>query len=304
MVSWLIFFGVIFAMIIIDLGLLHRGKHALTIKTSVMWSCIWIGLAVAFCGYIYASQGSKQAVDFMTGYIIEKTLSLDNLLVFIVVFKTFQLTIKDQHRVLLWGILGAIVLRGIFIGFGTALVSQLHWLLYVFGIFLVYTAFKIAVQKGKPLDFKQTWIYRFVSNDKYSVPPFFLALVSIEFLDVIFAIDSIPAIFAITLDPFIVYTSNIFAILGLRAHYFLLLHSTKYEYLTDSLAYILGFAGIKILIADFIEIPGFLSLIIILGIILISFLMRRYKVPILDDKKQGHDRQENKSSDNNPNITK
>lgn len=301
--SWVFFFALITVMIVIDLGLVHRKERPFTLQTAMVWSCVWIGLAFAFCAYIYEAQGSKQALDFLTGYLIEKTLSLDNLLVFIVIFTTFQLTIEDQHRVLLWGILGAIILRGVFIAFGTALVSQFHWLLYALGLFLLFTAFKMIRQKGSPLNFTQTWIYQIcqkvlpisrdvhhnafivVERGKYAVTSLFLALVSIEFFDLIFAIDSIPAIFAITLDPFIVYTSNIFAILGLRAHYFLLQKATqKYEYITDSLAYILVFAGIKMLIQDVIEIPALLSLMIILGIIGACYLVRRYKIAVFHNK--------------------
>jgi tellurite resistance protein TerC len=287
--SWLFFFVLILGMIAIDLGLMKHDQYKISFKKAAVWSGVWIGLSLAFCGYIYWTEGYTQALNFITGYTIEKALSLDNLLVFIVIFKTFNLTTSQQHRVLVWGILGAIVFRGIFIALGTATLQQMHWIIYLFGLFLLYSAYKMIRQKDIPFDFTETQIYKLcrkifplsttkkldtfyvIENGKYVVTPLFLAMVSIELSDIIFAIDSIPAIFAITLDPFIVYTSNIFAILGLRALYFLLAPAIeRFKYISDGLAYILGYAGLKILVQGFIDIPNLLSFAVILVIIAIA----------------------------------
>jgi len=284
---WILFFILIVGMFVIDLGLINR--RPLTIRQSLIWSCTWVGLAFAFAGYIYWEQGYTQAINFITGYVVEKSLSLDNLLVFIVIFNTFRLTIKEQHQVLMWGVIGAIVLRGVFITLGTALLSRFDWIYYLFGVFLLFTAVKMAMRKDRETDYTKSPFYRFCKkflplsssqpgqgffvyqHGKYMVTPLFLALLAIEFSDIIFAIDSIPAIFAITLDPFIVYTSNIFAILGLRSFYFLLIQTTKkFRYLSYGLSYILGFTSIKMLTHNYIEISNLYFLLIVVVIISIS----------------------------------
>src|ERR1044071_6579332 len=228
------------ALLALDLGVFHRRPHAVSIREAVTWSAVWIGLAALFNILVYVWFGATAGLEFLTGYLIEKALAVDNIFVFAVIFSYFAVPVAYQHRVLFWGILGALVLRAIFIVLGAALLQKFHWVIYLFGAFLILTGIKLLLQGDDEIHPERNPVFRlfkrmvrsvseyhdgrfFVSkNGKRYATPLLLVLVSVEVTDVIFALDSIPAIFVVTSDPFIVYTSNIFAILGLRSLYFLL----------------------------------------------------------------------------------
>lgn len=292
---WIGFLALIIALLLFDLLWFHRKPHAIAAKEALGWVCFWVALAVAFNGFVYLEFGTGKALEFSTGYLVELALSLDNVFVFIVLFRYFKVPTQFQHRVLFYGILGAIVLRGIFILVGAALLNRFHWLLYVFGAFLVITAIKLLIQKDEGIHPEHNpvlkWLRKLIpitheyhgqnffvkSAAGLSATPLLAVLVLVESTDVVFALDSIPAIFGITRDPFIVYTSNIFAILGLRALYMLLAGiMDKFHYLKYGLGAVLLFIGVKMLISGFLHIPIVLSLGIVAlllgGSIVISFL--------------------------------
>jgi tellurite resistance protein TerC len=283
---WVLFNGFVLFMLGLDLGVFHRKAHEVKLKEAIIWSVIWILLALLFNGFIWYNFGKVKAIEFLTGYIIEKSLSIDNIFVFVLIFTAFQVPAPYQHKVLFWGILGALVMRALFIFAGVSLIEKFHWIIYVFGAFLVYTGFKIARDKGTKINIKESAFLIFFRkiipftadyhqssffvkrNNKYFATPLFLVLILVEGTDLIFAVDSIPAILAITSDPFIVYTSNVFAILGLRSLYFALAGSLKYfTYLHYGLALVLVFVGIKMLITDFYKFNPFVSLVVIAGIL-------------------------------------
>jgi tellurite resistance protein TerC len=276
---WLGFIGIVIALLAFDLGILHRDRsgagHEIGVRESLALSSLYIALGLAFGGFVWLQLGSKPAVEYLTGFIVEKSLALDNVFVIALIFTYFSIPRAYQHRVLFWGILGAITLRAIMIGFGAALVTEFHWVLYIFAAFLIATGIKMLWLGEKESDLGDNPVLKFMRRhlkvteslhgqrffvrqlDAKSgrmalfVTPLFLALVLIEIADVIFAVDSVPAIFAITTDPYLVYTSNIFAILGLRALYFALaavLH--RFAYLKQALAILLIFIGSKIFVAD------------------------------------------------------
>lgn len=286
---WIGFTIFVIVVLLVDLGLFHRKAHDVGIKEALAWTCVWISLALLFNGFIYYRFGSEKALEFLTGYIIEEALSVDNLFVFIVVFSYFNVRKTYQHRVLFWGILGAMIMRAIFIVAGAALLNRFHWIMFIFGGFLVITGFKILFQKSDEIHPDKNWIVRgfrkfipmsrdfhgqsfFVKeNGRLLATPLLLVLVFIEATDVLFAVDSIPAIFAVTRDPLIVYTSNIFAILGLRSMYFVLSTMVdKFRYLKVGLGFVLIFVGIKMLLAEFYKIPVALSLGVIAGLLAMS----------------------------------
>lgn len=272
--------------LIVDLGM-SRKRAVMSQKSALYQSIFWVGLGIAFGGWIYYDLGPVKGGEWFTGYILEKALSVDNLFVFILVFSYFNVTPKQQQRVLFWGILGAIIMRGIFIAGGSILINQFHWLLYIMGAFLVYSGYKLAFadedeEEGDLSENKMIITlkkYLPMTNDfvgdKFMVrvpegglrfTPLFLVLLVIEFSDVIFAVDSVPAIFGVTTDPYIVYTSNIFAILGLRALFFLLRDAlTKIHYLNKALAFVLAFIGFKMLVSHWVHVPTSLSLGIVFG---------------------------------------
>jgi tellurite resistance protein TerC len=279
-------------MLALDLGVFHRKAHEVGFKEAITWSTIWIALALAFNLGIYYYFGKVSAVEFLTGYIIEKSLSVDNIFVFVLIFSSFAVPAAYQHRVLFWGIIGALIMRAIFIFAGVALINQFHWIIYVFGIFLLYTGIKIAINKGTKINVENNRMlnlfrkYFPVTNTyhgskfttkiggKKFATPLMLVLILVETTDLIFAVDSIPAILAITDNPFIVYTSNVFAILGLRSLYFALAGILKYfHYLHYGLAAILVFVGIKMLISDFYMFDPFVSLGIIAVILTVSIVL-------------------------------
>lgn len=273
-------------MLALDLFVFHSKGRLVSIKEATLWSLVWIALAFLFAAYIYFSRGPSDALNFLTGYLIEKSLSIDNLFVFIIIFKYFHTPPQAMHKVLFWGILGALLMRALFIALGIALIVRFHWLVYPMGLFLIYTGIKLWKEKEKEIHLERNpilkFFYRFfpVSKEhygdcffvreglRYVATPLFVTLLTIEMVDIIFAIDSIPAILAITYDPFIVYTSNIFAILGMRSLYFVLSHMMGlFHYLHYGLALILVFVGIKMVVGGMVPIPPYLSLTFIFAVL-------------------------------------
>jgi tellurite resistance protein TerC len=288
---WAGFIAFVFLILAIDLGIFHRKSHEVKIKEALIWSAVWISLALIFNFGVYVFLGEEKALEFLTGYLIEKSLSVDNLFVFIMLFTFFNVQPKYQHKVLFWGILGALIMRAIFIFAGVALISKFHWIIYIFGAFLIFTGIKMLFHKNEEIVPDKNPMVRlfkkffpvseqmhgskfFVKiNAKTVATPLFIVLLVVEFTDLIFAVDSIPAILAISNDTFIIFTSNVFAILGLRALYFALAGITKYfHYLKYGLSAILVFVGIKMVIVGFYKIPIVFSLLTILGILLLSVL--------------------------------
>jgi tellurite resistance protein TerC len=291
LILWIAFNGFVLGMLAIDLGVFHRKAHAVSLKEAGLWSCIWIGLALIFNMGVYYLWGQEKALEFLTGYVIEKSLSVDNLFVFLMVFQYFNTPAQYQHRILFWGIVGALVLRAIFIITGAALLSNFHWMIYVFGGFLVVTGIKMFLQGDEKIEPEKNPVVQLFQRmipvtHEYHGQNFFIlkggkrhatlmmvVLIVVETTDVIFAVDSIPAIFAITTDPFIVYTSNVFAILGLRALYFMLAGIMElFVYLKVGLSFVLVFVGVKMLLVDIYKIPIGASLGVIGGILLLSIL--------------------------------
>jgi len=285
---WIAFLALILFLLALDLGVFNRKAHVIEFKEAMWWTIIWIVVALVFNVWVYWYMGTRAGHEFLTGYIIERVLSIDNIFVFLLVFSYFQVPDKYQHRVLFWGILGALVMRGLFIAAGITLIHLFAWVMYIFGLFLVITGIKMAMEKGKKIHPEKNPVLRFcrrlfpvtdnyvegkflvIRNGKYWITPLFLVLVFVEATDVVFALDSIPAILAITLDPFIVFTSNVFAILGLRAMYFAVADILRlFHYLHYGLSFILVFVGVKMLIEDIYHIPVLVSL----GVISILFLV-------------------------------
>lgn len=283
---WVSFTLFVLALLAIDLGVFHRQAHAISLREAFLWSMVWIGLALLFNVGVYVWFGAERGLEFLTGYLIEKALSVDNIFVFAVLFSYFAVPAAYQHRVLFWGILGALVMRAVFIVTGAALLQQFHWVMYVFGGFLVLTGIKLFLQQDAEIHPERNPLFRLFTRLVPAVPdyhgahffivkagrwyatPLLLVLASVEVTDVIFAVDSIPAIFAVTSDPFIVYTSNIFAILGLRALYFLLAGvMDRFHYLRIGLALVLVFVGSKMLITDVYKVPIAVSLTVVAALI-------------------------------------
>ncbi len=285
---WIGFSAFIVVMLSLDLGLLNRKAHTIRYREAWIWTAVWVTLAMVFALLVFRYQGSQQGLEFLTGYIIELSLSVDNLFVFILIFSFFQVPAKYQHRVLFWGVLGALIMRLTMIFVGAALLNRFHWIIFIFGAFLVYTGIKMFKQEETEIHPDKNPIVRLVSRylpitDYYEGKKFFtkvdgkragtlllLVLVVVEVTDLVFAVDSIPAIFAITTNTFIVYTSNVFAILGLRSMYFLLAGVVeKFQYLRVGLAIVLTFIGAKMLVAAFeIHIPTWISLVVVACVLL------------------------------------
>lgn len=296
MTLWIFFIIFILLMLAIDLLIFHRKPHEVTFKESLIWSIIWITLAFLFNIYVYFAMGKVAALNFTTGYLIEKSLSVDNLFVFLMIFKHFKTPATSQHKVLFWGILGAIVVRALFIFLGLKAIAFFHPLIYLFGLFLIFTGIQFLIGKEKTIDLEKNWLIQIFrrwlplthhydhdqflikKENKTFMTPLFLVLIAIETTDILFAIDSVPAILAITFDPFIVFTSNIFAILGLRSLYFLLAKSLNlFTYLHYGISIILIFAGLKMLLSDLWTINPFWSLGFIILILILSFSFGRKK---------------------------
>jgi tellurite resistance protein TerC len=292
MLVWILFLAAILIFLALDLGVFNKTPHIISTREASKWTAVWVALSFAFSGVIYwlyhtdyvhnrdALSASAATVKYITGYLIELSLSIDNIFVIAVIFKAFRIPQKYQHRVLFWGIIGAILFRGLMIIFGVLLIKKFAWTTYLFGAFLVFTALRMLFQDDeKEFDPKHSWIYKVLGkimpishkiegdhffakiNDKRFATPLFVGLVVIEVMDVLFAIDSVPAILAITSDPFLVFSSNIFAILGLRSMYFFLANMlSKFVYLEYSLIAILSFVGVKMLVHEFYEFPEWMSL--------------------------------------------
>ena len=275
-------------MLVLDLGVFHRRTHVVKFREALLWSAMWIALAAIFAVIVYFWHGRVPALEFVTGYVIELSLSVDNLFVFLLIFRYFQVPTVHQHKVLFWGILGALIMRAIFILAGVGLIRQFHWIIYVFGALLVYSGIKLFRQenaeihpeKNPLLRLFRRWIpvtqdYEgakfFVRRPGLYATPLFVVLLVVETTDVLFAVDSIPAILAITLDAFIVYTSNVFAILGLRSMYFALAGMMElFHYLHYGLSLVLIFVGGKMLVSHYYQVPTELALGIVAGILIIS----------------------------------
>jgi tellurite resistance protein TerC len=300
---WLTFIGIVIALLTFDLGVLHKDDHEIGVKESLMLSAGYIAAAVAFGAWVWSYMGAESGMDYYTGFLIEKSLSMDNVFVIALIFTFFAIPRQYQHRVLFWGILGVIVLRAIMIGLGATLVSQFSWVLYLFGAFLIFTGVKMWIIADHVPDIENNPVLKFMKRhmrvtdglrgnaffvnehdpktDRVErfASPLFLALVLVEVVDLVFAVDSVPAIFAITTDPFIVYTSNIFAILGLRALYFALaalIH--RFKYLKYALALVLVFIGSKIFLVGIIgKIPPTISLSVTFGLIAGGVLVSLWK---------------------------
>ena len=294
---WGSFTAFILAMLALDLGVFHRKAHEVRFKEAVGWSIFWIGLALAFNAWVAYAFGPQKGMEFLTGYLIEKALSVDNVFVFLVVFTTFSVPAVYQHRVLFWGVVGALVMRAVFIAAGAAVLEAFHGIIYFFGALLLFTGIKLLVQRNHEEHPERNPVFRLLqrfipSTSEYHgqrfwvrvdgrrlATPLFTVLLLIEFTDVVFAVDSIPAIFAVTRDPFIVFTSNIFAILGLRALYFCLAgFVSRLRYLKVGLALVLIFVAIKMMLTDFYKIPIHLSLLVVtllLGGAVVASLLRR-----------------------------
>jgi len=290
--QWIAFNVFVLLMLALDLAVFHRKSHEVKIREALTWTFVWILLALIFNYCIYHFWGKERALEFLTGYLIEKSLSVDNLFVFVLIFTYFDVPAAYQHKVLFWGIIGALIMRVIFIFAGVALISQFHWIIYLFAGFLVFTGIRMLVRKHKKIDPNRNIVVRtfkklfpvtetfqgnkfFVKIDgKKFATPLFLVVVMIELSDLIFAVDSIPAILAISHDRFIIYTSNVFAILGLRSLYFVLARLPEYfRFLKYGLALILVFVGVKMFMSDIYKIPTAIALAVIAGIILISVLL-------------------------------
>jgi tellurite resistance protein TerC len=292
---WLGFTGFVLVLLALDLGIFHRKGHEVSMREALCWSIVWVGLALGFMVAVGVWFGVERGEEFLAGFLIEKALAVDNLFVFAVIFSTFAVPPALQHRVLFWGILGALVMRALFIWLGATLLQQFHWVMYVFGGFLVLTGIKLLLQREKEIHPEQNPLVRLFSrlipsvphyqgtrfflreNGRWYATPLLMTLIVIETTDVVFAVDSIPAIFAVTSDPFIVYTSNIFAILGLRSLYFLLAGAIgTFHYLKVGLALVLAFVGVKMLLLDVYKIPIEISLLVIIpllgGAVLASLL--------------------------------
>jgi tellurite resistance protein TerC len=288
---WGAFIAFVLVMLALDLGIFHRKAHVVRFREALGWSLVWVALALAFGAWVYVALGRELGIEFVTGYLIEKSLSVDNIFVFVVIFSALGIPAVHQHRVLFWGVLSALLLRAAMIFGGTALLARFHWLIYVFGAFLVLTGVKLFVARDREMRPEDGLVLRlsrrlipntpslhgarfFVrQGGAWLATPLFMALLLVEVTDVIFALDSIPAIFAVTRDPFIVFTSNIFAILGLRSLFFVLAEAIdKFAYLKVGLAGVLVFVGAKMLLVDVYKLPSLASLAVIFSMLAAAVL--------------------------------
>ncbi len=286
---WIIFNAAVIALLVLDLAVFHRKSKVIRLKEALGWTAFWVSLAVGFGLLVWAWLGGGKALEFFTGYLIEESLSVDNLFVFLLIFQFFRVPREHQYKVLFWGIIGALLMRALFILTGVALIQKFHWVIYVFGAFLVYTGYKMWGQEEKEIHPERNPVLRMVRSrfpvtsdyvnghftvrrdNKRYLTPLFVVLLVVESTDVLFAADSIPAILAITRDPFIVYTSNVFAILGLRAIFFALAGLMEmFRYLHYGLSLILMFVGVKMIISSFIEIPVLLALGVVVAILAVA----------------------------------
>lgn len=278
-------------MLALDLGVFHRDAHAISLKEALIWSAVWIALALTFNVGVFIVGGTDTGIQFFTGYLVEKSLSVDNIFIFVLLFTYFAVPASNQHRILFWGVLGALIMRGILIGLGSVLLESFHWIVYLFGAFLVFTGLRMAFQKQERVEPEKNPLFKLIRRvmpvtedfekdhffvrraGKLFATPMLLALVVIETTDLIFAVDSVPAVFAITTDPFIVYTSNVFAILGLRSLYFVFANVIhKFYYLKVALAVILTFVGVKMLVSGVVHVPTWTSLLVIALVLTVAII--------------------------------
>ena len=287
---WILFNIFVAAMLALDLGVFHRRAHTVKFKEALGWSLMWIALAGAFAVLVYFWHGHTPMLEFVTGYVIELSLSVDNLFVFLVIFRYFKVSGPNQHKVLFWGILGALIMRGVFILAGVGLITRFHWIIYVFGTLLIYSGIKLVRQAGSSVDPGKNPLLKtfrrlvpvthdyvdgkfFVRRPGLYATPLFVVLLVVETTDILFAVDSIPAILAITLNAFIVYTSNVFAILGLRSMYFALAGMMDlFQYLHYGLSCVLIFVGSKMLLSHYYTMPTWVALVVVAGVLGTSVL--------------------------------
>jgi tellurite resistance protein TerC len=287
---WVLFNVFILAMLALDLGVLHRNARVPTFRRALMWSGMWIAMAAIFALLLSVWQGHAAGLEFVTGYVIELSLSVDNLFIFLLIFQYFRVPAEHQHRVLFWGVLGALVMRAVFILAGVGLIHKFHWIIYCFGALLLYSGIKLARERSPEVNPEKNPVLRvlrslvpvtddyeggkfFVRRPELFATPLLVVLLVIETTDVIFAVDSIPAILAITLNAFVVYSSNVFAILGLRSMYFALVGMIKmFQYLHYGLAVVLMFVGGKMLVSHYFKIPTLWALVTVAGVLLISVM--------------------------------
>ena len=289
---WIAFHVGVFVVLAIDLVGFNRKAHVVGIKEASIWSAVWVALSLGFNLLVWHIKGADDAIDFFTGYVIEYSLSVDNIFVFVLIFTYFQVRRKYQHRVLVWGIVGALVMRGIMIWLGVSLVERFHWVLYIFGLFLLITGIRMLMSKGEEIDLESNFVLRMCrrwmrvtpeyhaqhfivrQGGHWMLTPLALVLIVIDIMDLIFAVDSIPAVFAITQDEFIIYTSNVCAILGLRSLYFVLAHIIdRFIYLKTGLAIVLSFVGLKMIAEKFIVVPNWISLATVLAILSVTIIL-------------------------------
>jgi tellurite resistance protein TerC len=313
MIVWGLFIALVIFFLALDLGVFNRKAHVIKTKEASIWTIVWVSVALAFSGVVYwlfANQlidnptgltPGNAVIKYITGYLIELSLSIDNVFVIAVIFSSFAIPDKYQHRVLFWGILGAIVFRGLMIFFGVTLINKFDWIIYVFGVFLLYTAYKMLTSSATEFNPKKSAVYRFLrklfpitptmDGEKFFIKrmgvkaatPLFIALMIIELTDILFALDSIPAILAITSDPFIVFSSNILAILGLRSMYFLISRMLKkFRFINYSLVIILSYVGVKMILSHHVEIPEWLSLSVI-SLSLIGGIVASLMIPVKEE---------------------
>ncbi len=288
--AWAGFHVLVFLMLALDLGVFNRKAHAPSVREAAAWSTVWVVLSVVFNVVVWNAMGPVKGLEWTTGYLLEKSLSVDNLFVFVLIFTSFQVELRHQHRVLYWGVLGALLMRAVMILAGTALLNRFHWMVWVFGGFLVWTGLRMLLareeeagdpSKGRVAQLFQRFVpfdprgghehFWTVKDGRRMATPMLLVLAIVEVTDLVFAVDSIPAVLAVTRDPFIVFTSNVFAILGLRSLYFLLAKMVdRFHHLKTGLAVILAYGGVKMCIAEWVKIPTLLSLAIIAALLAVS----------------------------------
>lgn len=291
MLPWINFTAIVFIMLALDLGVFNREPHEVSVKEALGWSAVWVTVSLLFNLGVWYWKGPGVALQFLTGYLIEKALSVDNIFVFVLLFSYFKVKAIYQHKVLFWGIIGAFIMRAVLIATGSALIRHFDWIFYVFGAFLVITGIKMAFSKEEHVDPEKNIMVRLarrfipvtpeyregkffvIEHGKRYATPLFIVILAVEATDLVFALDSIPAIFAITPDPFIVYTSNVFAILGLRALYFALAGViTMFHYLKFGLSMILVFVGVKMILAHHFKIPIGIALGVVAAILVLSVI--------------------------------
>lgn len=304
---WAVFAAAVTVMLALDLGVFHRRAHVVGLREAAIWSAVWIALSLAFNVVVYHWRGSEAGLQFLTAYLIEKSLSVDNIFVFVLVFSYFAVPAAYQHRVLFWGVLGALVMRGVLIAAGVVLIEKFHWIIYLFGAFLIFTGWRMARHPGHEIHPEANPVVRLArrffpvhpgyegqrffirQGGQLLATPLFLVLLIVESTDLVFAIDSIPAVLAISTDPFIVYTSNVFAILGLRALYFLLAGVVqRFRYLRLGLSVVLIFVGLKMVLSDLYKVPiwaalGFVAVVVFASIV--ASLLIRESPPTAAHKK-------------------